>query len=403
MDRPTIVCVDDESSILAAVRTQLRDHLGAAYDIETALSGSEALELIDELIEDSVAIPLVVSDEIMPEMRGHLFLQEVHKRLPETRTVLMTGQAGLDAVVFAVNNANLFHYIPKPWASLDLLLTVDRALESHAATIERKRRVETFHRFVPSEFLSFLGVEDPIEVRAGLSREANVTVLFTDLCSFSGMAEQASPSTVLTTLNLVFGVVVPVIESCGGIVDKFIGDAVMALFQEPADGVDAAVAMLQAVDGLDTPLGKVRVGVGLHHGRAILGTVGTAERLDTTAIGDVVNTAARAEGMTRNLGTRLLCTSAIAESVPHPMRFLGRHRVKGRRQKVGFYEPLAIYPPAHQEVLRTHLQQFDAAVRDADNDAVPPFTALDRYLDAVPSDRSAQSLMGLLHRRSTPS
>ncbi len=399
-ERPAILCVDDEASVLEAVRTQLRDHLGNTHDIETATTGPEALEIVEELLEDGVPIPLVISDEIMPEIRGHALLRTLHARLPDARKVLMTGQAGVEAVVAAVNDAELFHYIAKPWSRLDLVLTVDRALESHAALLERRRRVQTFHRFVPSEFLGLLGLSDPIEVRAGLSRETDITVMFADLRSFSGMSEGASPSDVLATLNQVFGAVVPVIQAHNGIVDKFIGDAVMALFQTRSDGLEAAIALVAAANSLQTPLGKVRIGVGLHHGPAILGTVGTAARLETTAIGDVVNTAARVESMTRHLGARVLCTDAVVASVSRSMRSLGNHPVKGRRGMVGFYEPLALYPEAVRAGMAEHAALFQAAVAYVESGGVPPCSELEAYLDLVPMDRAAHALANILRRRS---
>lgn len=399
-ERPTIVCVDDESSVLEAVRTQLRDHLGSQYDIETAISGPEALELVDELIEDGVPVPLIISDEIMPEMRGHVLLKKLQEHLPDARKILMTGQAGVDAVVSAVNEADLFHYIAKPWERLDLVLTVDRALESYAAMLERRRRLETFHRFVPSQFLSLLGLDDPIDVRADLSQDAELTVMFTDLRSFSGMSEKAAPAEVLTTLNLVFGAFVPVIQRHDGIIDKFIGDAVMALFNSPGAALDAAVALVRSVEGLDTPLGRVRVGVGLHHGRAILGTVGTADRLETTAIGDVVNIAARVEAMTRDLGSSVLCSETVAQAVSQPMRFLGKHRVKGRRGMVGFYEPMALYPEPLRAAMREHEALFTTAVSYIESRGVPPCVALDQYTEAVPADRVGHALANILARRS---
>lgn len=398
-ERPTIVCVDDESSVLEAVRTQLRDHLGSQYDIETAISGPEAIELVDELIEDGVPVPLIISDEIMPEMRGHVLLKQLQERLPDARKILMTGQAGVDAVVSAVNEADLFHYIAKPWERLDLVLTVDRALESYAAMLERRRRLETFHRFVPSQFLSLLGLDDPIDVRADLSQEAELTVMFTDLRSFSGMSEKATPAEVLKTLNLVFGALVPVIQRHDGIIDKFIGDAVMALFTSPVAALDAAVGLVRAVEGLDTPLGRVRVGVGLHHGRAILGTVGTTHRLETTAIGDVVNTAARVEGMTRDLGSSVLCSETVAQAVSQPMRFLGKHRVKGRRGLVGFYEPMALYAEPLQAAMREHEALFTTAVSYIESRGVPPCIELDQYTEAVPADRVGHALANILERR----
>ena len=402
-ERPVILCIDDESSVLEAVRGQLRDHLGPRFDIETATSGAEALEIIEELIEDGIEVPLIISDEIMPEMRGHAFLTHAHKLLPNARKVLMTGQAGVEAVVASVNAAGLFHYIAKPWSRVDLTLTVDRAVESYAALIDRRRRLETFHRFVPSGFLRLLDVEDPVDVGAGLSTEAEVTVLFTDIQGFSGMSERVEPHAVLSSLNLVFGALVPVIESHDGIVDKFIGDAVMALFTNPESALDAAVALVKAVHRLETPMGHIRLGVGVHTGRAVLGTVGTANRLETTAIGDVVNTAARVESMTRHLGSNVLCTQAVADAVGQPVRYLGQYRVKGRRSLVGFFQPLAVYDDAVRAQVEGAAEDFSSVVQFLDEGGVPPCAALESYREQVPADPVAHALVGILERRSNHS
>ena len=399
-ERSVIVCVDDESSILEAARSQLRDHLGARFDIETALSGAEALELIEELIEDGIEVPLIISDEIMPEMRGHDFLATVHKLLPDTRKVLMTGQAGVEAVVASVNGADLFHYIAKPWSKVDLTLTVDRAVESYAALIDRRRRLETFHRFVPSGFLRLLDIEDPIEVGSGLSTEAEVTILFTDIQGFSGMSERVAPHEVLASLNQVFGMLVPLIESRGGIVDKFIGDAVMAIFTDASAALQSAVDLTAAVNKLETPMGRIRLGVGVHSGRAVLGTVGTTGRLETTAIGDVVNTAARVESMTRQLCSAVLCTQEVADQTDEPLRYVGRFRVKGRRRQVAFYQPLAVYSDALRRDIEAAAPAFQALVAFSDEGGVPPCSELDQYREAVPSDPVAHALAAILERRS---
>lgn len=399
-ERPVIVFVDDESSILEAARHQLRDHLGGHFDIETAVSGAEALELIEEFIEDGIEVPVIISDEIMPEMRGHEFLAEAHKRLPDTRKVLMTGQAGVDAVVAAVNAAELFHYIAKPWSKVDLTLTVDRAVESYTAVIDRRRRLQTFHRFVPSGFLRLLDIDDPINVGTGLCREAEVTILFTDIQGFSGMSERVAPNEVLSSLNKVFEVLVPLIESRGGIVDKFIGDAVMAIFTDAGDALTAAVDLVAAVNKLETPMGRIRLGVGIHAGRAVLGTVGTAERLETTAIGDVVNTAARVESMTRQLGSLVLCTQEVAELTSEPLRYLGQFRVKGRRGLVAFYQPLAIYPAELRSQVEAASSDFAALVAFLDGGGVPPCPELEAYRDQVPADPVAHALVTILDRRS---
>ena len=91
VENPVILCVDDEASVLQAVRSQLREHYKNSVDIEIASSGSEAIELVKDLIEDDVDLWVVLCDEIMPEQRGHEVLAEIHKCSPEPRTILLTG------------------------------------------------------------------------------------------------------------------------------------------------------------------------------------------------------------------------------------------------------------------------------------------------------------------------
>ena len=117
-----ILCVDDEEGILTALRQQLGARFGEECEIELAQSGGDALELVDELEKDGESIAVVIADQIMPGMKGVEFLEEVHRRSPKTTKILLTGQAGLDAVVSAINRAGLNHYIPQPWDEPDLRL-----------------------------------------------------------------------------------------------------------------------------------------------------------------------------------------------------------------------------------------------------------------------------------------
>ena len=120
--REHILCVDDEEGILAALRQQLSARFGGECDIAVAKNAREALELIDELQQDGEQIAVVIADQIMPGMKGVELLEEVHRRSPQTVKILLTGQAGLDAVVYAINRAGLDQYIPKPWDEPDLRL-----------------------------------------------------------------------------------------------------------------------------------------------------------------------------------------------------------------------------------------------------------------------------------------
>ncbi|MEZ4632102.1 MAG: response regulator [Deinococcales bacterium] len=112
--KPTIICVDDEKMVLVSLKQQLRRAFAGDYDIDIAESAEEALEIMDELMEDGAEIPVIISDQIMPQIKGHEFLALVHQRLPLSRTILLTGQADAEAIGLAVNEAKLYRYISKP-------------------------------------------------------------------------------------------------------------------------------------------------------------------------------------------------------------------------------------------------------------------------------------------------
>jgi signal transduction histidine kinase len=126
-----IICVDDEPLILNSLTEQLKRHLGQDYEIEAAESGEEALEIFAELHKDGMEIPLVISDQMMPGINGDELLKKIHLYYPKSLKIMLTGQADTQAVVNAVNDANLYRYIAKPWEETDLILTVKEALRSY--------------------------------------------------------------------------------------------------------------------------------------------------------------------------------------------------------------------------------------------------------------------------------
>ncbi len=149
MSRPVVLCVDDEKIVLDGLKEQLRRRAGGEFSIESAESAEEALEILAELAEDGVDVPVIVSDHIMPGMRGADLLVAVHAAHPRTLKILLTGQADADAVGLALNEADLYRYIAKPWAEEDLVLTVreairrfytDRKLEQQNADLTRLNR-----------------------------------------------------------------------------------------------------------------------------------------------------------------------------------------------------------------------------------------------------------------------
>ena len=140
MKKPVIICVDDEKIVLTSLKSQLQHHFGSQYQIELAESAEETLELIEELKAEQQQVPLIIADYVMPGMYGDELLVKVKEQLPDTLSIMLTGQATAEAVGEAVNRAGLFRYISKPWHEKDFLLTVCTALDSFNQKQEIQRR-----------------------------------------------------------------------------------------------------------------------------------------------------------------------------------------------------------------------------------------------------------------------
>lgn len=126
--KKAILCVDDEVIVLNSLRGQLRAHFGSEYILEFAESASEGLELIEEFTTDDVHVLVIVSDWLMPGMRGDEFLIKVHEKFPKIRKVMLTGQADPQAVERVKTQANLFRLISKPWEEKELVETIKQGL-----------------------------------------------------------------------------------------------------------------------------------------------------------------------------------------------------------------------------------------------------------------------------------
>jgi len=129
MTKKAILCVDDEKAILESLKEQIHSRLGSTYMVEIAESSEEAWEVIEELIEDEVGILIIVSDWLMPGMKGDEFLIKVHKAYPKIHTVLLTGQADEKAIINAKENANLYKYLTKPWKEDELIQLIKKAYD----------------------------------------------------------------------------------------------------------------------------------------------------------------------------------------------------------------------------------------------------------------------------------
>jgi signal transduction histidine kinase len=144
-----LLCVDDDPAVLNQLSALLGRRLGERYRVECAQSAEEALALVAELHDAGDSVQLVICDQVMPGMKGDRFLEVVHTRWPEIMKILLTGEAGLESAIYAINHAGLHRYIEKPWQAADLMLEVENLLTQYRlrretrlynARLERKSR-----------------------------------------------------------------------------------------------------------------------------------------------------------------------------------------------------------------------------------------------------------------------
>jgi adenylate cyclase len=216
-----------------------------------------------------------------------------------------------------------------------------------------RRRAENFgeatKRFVPQEFLLALGHEDVTTAKLGDVVSREVTVLFADIRNFTAMSERMSPEETFAFLNDCLSRIGPHIRSNGGFIDKYIGDAIMALFPgHPADAVRAALAMQAEItksNARHPGRPPLTIGVGIHKGRVMMGTIGEAQRFEATVISDAVNLTARIETLTKQVGCTILISGEVAahlspEELQHT-RNIGTFVVKGKSAPVELVEVFA--------------------------------------------------------------
>jgi CheY-like chemotaxis protein len=130
MAKPVILCVDDEPLVLESLRAQLRGIFGDRFSYELAEDATDALELIQELHEEDISVLLIVSDWLMPGMKGDEFLIQVHQQFPTVVKILLTGQADNAAIARAKAEANLYRYLAKPWSETELVETIQSGLST---------------------------------------------------------------------------------------------------------------------------------------------------------------------------------------------------------------------------------------------------------------------------------
>ncbi len=267
-----------------------------------------------------------------------------------------------------------------------------------------------FERFVPKEFLQQIGQENIVQVRLGDQVQREMTVLFSDIRSFTTLSEAMTPKENFDFLNGYLGRVSPLIRSNHGFVDKYIGDAIMALFPRHVDdAVQNAIQMLGQVDEYNGKRARygypsIRIGVGLHTGNLMLGTIGEERRMEGTVISDAVNLASRLEGLTKNFGASILISETSLHKLQNPQavmsRYLGKVRVKGKSEPTLVYEIYNADPPEQIELKNRTAALFAEALATFQRGRLGEAGRLfAEVLAANPDDRPAEAYRQRCQRR----
>ena len=258
-------------------------------------------------------------------------------------------------VILGISKGDLSNFRCSSNPDGDEIARIGTGINQMADNLETSRRAleainTAAQRFVPLEYLKLLQKESIVDVELGNHRLMNMSLLFSDIRSFTTISENMTPKENFLFINSYLKNMGPVIRQHNGFIDKYIGDAIMALFAGSADdAVMAGVGMLRHLEvynhgrqraGYDS----LQIGIGLNTGNLMLGTIGEDFRMEGTVISDAVNLAARIEGMTKIYGTPLLISeqtfAGLSRPLHFPIRKLDRVKVAGKTETATIYEVL---------------------------------------------------------------
>lgn len=341
-----ILVVDDESDMQLLIRQKFRRQIADnTYQFAFAQNGLEALNYLSENHE----VDMVLSDINMPQLDGLSMLVKLKEIKPLTKVVMISAYGDMDNIRAAMNRG-AFDFICKPIDFQDLQVTIDKTLEQvkHLqGTMKAIRENNILKLYVDGNVLNFM-TKAEFETVVKQNEVIEATVAFIDICGFTAIAEQETPDNIVHLLNHYFDVIVNVILEENGYVDKFMGDAVMAIFkgdQHLVRALQAAIKIREKIASLKDPLpGNLtyfpKVAIGINGGEMVSGNIGSvnSRRLDYTVIGDAVNLAQRLQALASP--SQILITEKSYQQIKDQFdcQLIGPIQVKNKQNSVILYE-----------------------------------------------------------------
>ncbi|MGQ0740401.1 MAG: adenylate/guanylate cyclase domain-containing protein [Bacteroidota bacterium] len=340
-----ILVVDDEADLEILIkqkfRQKIREH---QYEFVFAINGVKALEQLEQHLD----VDVVLSDINMPEMDGLTLLTKLNEQNGLFKSVIVSAYGDMDNIRTAMNRG-AYDFITKPVNFEDLELTMGKTLRhvnQMRETMKAIKENNILKMYVDETVLNFMGGRE-FESSLMQNETVEATVAFIDICSFTTISENEAPDTVVKLLNKYFDVMVKEIIAQGGYVDKFIGDAIMAVFRGDYHldrAVDACLAVRKRIAELPNESGNIffapQVSIGINCGEMISGNIGSANlrRLDYTVIGDAVNIAQRLQSAGKE--GQVIISEAAYEKIKESFicRKVGEVILKNKANPVMIYE-----------------------------------------------------------------
>ena len=330
-----VLIVDDEAVNLQVLINYLSLE---NYSITQASTGQEALDML----ENGFKPDLILLDVMMPKMTGYEVCEKLrqHFSASELPVLMLTAKNQVSDMVEGFDNgAN--DYLSKPISKNELIARIKTHMKLAKINI-------AYGRFVPHQFIQLLQKESILDVKIGDHAKKEMSVLFSDIRDFTSLSEQMSPEENFKFINSYLSRMEASFLEHHGFIDKYIGDAIMALFSRGADdAVKAGISMLHRLKEYNqhrshSRYKPIKIGIGINTGDLMLGTVGGKSRMDGTVISDAVNLASRVEGLTKNYGVSLLISHQTFLKLENPndyaIRLLDRVKVKGKSEMVTVFE-----------------------------------------------------------------
>ncbi|MDN3582681.1 adenylate/guanylate cyclase domain-containing protein [Mucilaginibacter flavus] len=341
-----ILVVDDELDLELLIKQKFRKKIREkVYDFVFAHNGFEALAKLTEEPD----IDMILSDINMPEMDGLTLLTKLPEANPILKAVMVSAYSDMDNIRTAMNRG-AFDFVCKPVNFDDLDITIEKTLlhvEELKKTMQAIKENNILKMYVDENVLNFMTTRE-FETSLLSNETIDATVLFIDVCGFTKISEHVPANTVVNLLNKLFDVMVKEIIAQNGHVDKFMGDAVMAIFRGEYHldrAIDAALAVREKMHATESisygeKTFKPEVSIGINSGEMISGNIGSAslKRLDYTVIGDAVNLAQRLQGVAQ--ANQIIVTEEVYHKAKESFELnkIGEVSLKNKAKAVEIYE-----------------------------------------------------------------